>query len=185
VCKLVQPNFGGGKTVKYIQGLMGCSLLAAAIALSACDSRGKAFEDLRLARLNEGQSSEQDVRTLFGDPAAVRDITGGKGLIYPLGPEGPHTLLMKIDRKGKYQGREDLLARANLERVSPGMKELDVLVMLGRPGRTERYPLKQQSSWEWRFLDGHDTRLFVVTFDARGTVASTAVEDDPRRFGGR
>lgn len=169
--------------VKYIRGLMVCVLVAA--ALSACDSRGRAFEDLRLARLSEGQSTEQDVRKLFGEPAAVRDITGGKGLVYPLGPEGPHTLLMKIDANGKYQGREDLLARANLERVTRGMKELDVLVMLGRPGRTQKYPLKQQSSWEWLFLDGHDTRLFVVTFDSRGTVDSTAVEDDPRRFGGR
>ena len=171
--------------MKYIQGVMACVLLASAIALSACDSRGKAFEDLRLARLNEGQSTEQDVRKLFGDPAAVRDVTGGKGLIYPLGPEGPHTLLMKIDGKGIYQGRENLLTRANFARVTPGLKELDVLVMLGRPGRAEQYPLKQQSSWEWRFLDGPETRLFVVTFDARGTVASTAVEDDPHRFGGR
>ena len=164
---------------------MGCALVAATIALVACDSRGKAFEDLRLARLTEGVSSEQDVRALFGAPAAVRDIAIGKGLIYPLGPEGPHTLVLKIDAKGKYQGREDLLTRANLERVTRGMKELDVLVMLGRPGRTEKYPLKQQSAWEWRFLDGHDTRLFVVTFDASSTVVGTAVEDDPRRFGGR
>ena len=171
--------------MKYIRGLRECVLVATAIALLACDSRGRAFEDLRLARLNEGQSTEQDVRKLFGDPAAVRDITGGKGLIYPLGPEGPHTLLMKIDGKGKYQGREDLLTRANFERVTRGLKELDVLVMLGRPGRAEKYPLKQQSSWEWRFLDGGDTRIFVVTFDARGTVTSTAIEDDPRRFGGR
>jgi hypothetical protein len=160
-------------------------MVATAIALLACDSRGRAFEDLRLARLSEGQSTEQDVRRLFGDPAAVRDITGGKGLIYPLGPEGPHTLLMKIDGKGKYQGREDLLTRGNFERVARGLKELDVLVMLGRPGRSEKQPLKQQSSWEWRFLDGHDTRIFVVTFDTRGTVISTAIEDDPRRFGGR
>ena len=172
-------------TVNCVRGLMVCVLIAGAIALLACDSRGRPFEDLRLARLNEGQSSEQDVRKIFGEPAAVRDITGGKGLIYPLGPEGPHTLLIKIDAKGKYQGREDLLTRSNFERVTPGMKELDVLVMLGRPGRAERNPLKQQSSWEWRFLDGHDTRIFVVTFDARGTVAQTAVEDDPRRFGGR
>jgi hypothetical protein len=164
---------------------MGWVLVATAIALLACDSRGRAFEDLRLARLNEGQSSEQDVRKLFGDPAAVRDITGGKGLIYPLGPEGPHTLLMKIDGKGKYQGREDLLTRGNFERVTRGLKELDVLVMLGRPGRAEKNPLNQQSSWQWRFLDGHDTRIFVVTFDTSGTVTSTAIEDDPRRFGGR
>ena len=117
---------------------MGWVLVATAIALLACDSRGRAFEDLRLARLNEGQSSEQDVRKLFGDPAAVRDITGGKGLIYPLGPEGPHTLLMKIDGKGKYQGREDLLTRGNFERVTRGLKELDVLVMLGRRAALKR-----------------------------------------------
>ena len=35
--------------------------------------------------------------------SAVRDIAGGKGLIYLLGPEGPHTLLIKIDAKNKYQ----------------------------------------------------------------------------------
>lgn len=151
----------------------------------ACDSRGRAFEDLRLARLTEGESTEQDVRKLFGDPAAVRDMTTGKGLVYPLGPEGAHTLLMKIDAKGRYQGRDDLLTRENFARVTRGMKELDVLVMLGRPAHAEKYPLKQQSSWAWRFLDNVETRVFVVTFDTGGTVVGSAVEDDPRRFGGR
>ena len=97
--------------MKFFRGLMGCALVAATIALVACDSRGKAFEDLRLARLTEGVSSEQDVRALFGAPAAVRDIAIGKGLIYPLGPEGPHTLLLKIDAKGKYRGRRPTDAR--------------------------------------------------------------------------
>ncbi|MEP6609178.1 MAG: hypothetical protein ABJA83_10930 [Burkholderiaceae bacterium] len=155
------------------------------VALTACDFRGRGYEDLRLMRLNEGNSTEQDVRNLFGAPAAIRDVPGGKGLVYPLGPEGPYTLLIKIDANGKYQGRENLLTRANFERVRPGTKELDVLVALGRPGRAERYPLKQQSAWEWRFLDGPTERLFVVTFDAGGNVVSSAIEEDPRRFGGR
>lgn len=171
--------------MKYIRRLTGCVLVVVTMVLPACDSRGRPFEDLRLARLNEGESSEQDVRKLFGEPAAVRDLTGGKGLIYPLGPEGPHTLLLKIDAKGKYQGREDLLTRGNFERVTRGMKELDVLVMLGRPVNTEKYPLKQHSAWEWRFIDGSNTRLFVVTFDAAGTVVETAVEDGPGRLRGR
>lgn len=155
------------------------------VALAACDSRGRAYEDLRLARLTEGESTEQEVRKLFGEPAAVRDVTGGKGLVYPLGPEGPHTLLMKIDAKGKYQGREDLLARSNLDRVTKGMKEVDVLVTLGRPARAQKYPLQRQTSWEWRFLNGVDTRVFVVTFDESGTVVNSSIEDDPARFGGR
>ncbi len=160
-------------------------VVASALALIACDSRGRAYEDVRLMRLTEGESTDQDVRKLFGAPAAVRDLNGGKGLVYPLGPEGAHTLLMKIDAKGKYQGRDDLLTRSNFDRVTRGMKEVDVLVMLGRPGRAERFPLKQQSSWEWRFVDGGTERMFVVTFDERGTVVNTAIEEDPRRSGGR
>lgn len=155
------------------------------LALMACDSRGRAYEDWRLARLTEGQSNEDDVRKIFGDPAAVRASAGGKSLIYPLGPEGPYTLAMKIDANGKYQGRENLLTRVHFDRVHRGMKEVDILGMFGRPGRAERYPLKQQTAWEWRFLDGGETRVFVVTFDASGTVVNSAVEEDPRRFGGR
>lgn len=174
-----------GTTVIQLRSLLGGLALSVVIGLMACDSSGRAYEDLRLMRLTEGESTERDVRELFGDPAAVRDIPGGRGLVYPLGPEGPHTLLLKIDAAGKYRGRENLLTRANFDRVTRGMKELDVLVMLGRPARTEKYPLKQQSSWEWRFLDGNDTRVFVVTFDTGGTVVSAAIEDDPRRLGGR
>ncbi len=154
-------------------------------SLGACDSRGQVYEDVRLARLTEGKSTEAEVRKLFGEPTAVRDVTGGKGFVYPLGPEGPHTLLIKIDAGGKYQGREDLLARRNLDRITPGMKELDVLVALGRPARSQKYALKRQSAWEWRFLDGGQTRVFVVTFDETGTVVNSAVEDDPSRYGGR
>jgi hypothetical protein len=159
--------------------------VASAMVLIACDPHGRAYEDLRLMRLTEGESSEVDVRALFGAPSAVRDLSGGKGLVYPLGPEGPYTLLIKIDAKGKYQGRDNLLTRANFDRVTRGMKDVDVLVMLGKPGRAEKHPLKQQSSWEWRFLDGSTERVFVATFDATGTVVEAAVEEEARRFGGR
>ena len=163
------------------------SILVAAttLALLACDTRGRVYEDLRLMRLTEGESTDQDVRKLFGDPVAVRTNASGRDLIYPLGPEGPYTLAIKIDASGRYQGRENLLTRANFDRVYRGMKEVDVLRMFGRPGRAERYPLKQQTAWEWRFLDGADTRVFVITFDSSGTVTNSAIEEDPRRFGGR
>jgi hypothetical protein len=69
-----------------------------------CDPGGRAMEDLRLARLKVGVSTEQDVRGLFGAPAAVRESGHTKGLVYPLGPEGLHTLLLKIGADGKYFG---------------------------------------------------------------------------------
>jgi outer membrane protein assembly factor BamE (lipoprotein component of BamABCDE complex) len=158
--------------------------LGVVVAVAACDPSGQAYEDLRLARLKVGESSEKEVRQLFGNPYAVRDVAGGKGLVYPLGPEGVHTLLIKIGPDGKYQGREDLLTRGNFQRVNTGMKQADVLVVLGPPGRTQEYKMKHETAWEWRFKDGAETRVFVVMFNSAGQVMSTAIEEPPRIGGG-
>ena len=161
--------------------------IAAVVALfsvAACDPSGQPYEDLRLSRLKVGESTEQDVVRLFGAPTAVRSLPSGKGLVYPLGPQGAHTLLLRIGADGRYQGRENLLTRENFGRVTPGMPGDQVTALLGPPGSRQSYPLKQQSAWEWRFLDGNDTRLFVVMFDATGRVVSTAIEEDPSRLGG-
>jgi outer membrane protein assembly factor BamE (lipoprotein component of BamABCDE complex) len=161
------------------------AMLAAVFSVAACDSSGRVYEDLRLARLKAGESTEQDVVRLFGAPAAVRALDdGAKGLVYPLGPEGAHTLLIRIGRDGRYAGREDLLTRENFARVHSGMNENEVNALLGPPGRTQPLVLKRQVAWEWRFLDGQETRMFVVMFDADGRVVSTAIEEDPRRQGG-
>jgi outer membrane protein assembly factor BamE (lipoprotein component of BamABCDE complex) len=118
-----------------------------ALALLACDPSGQAYEDVRLARLKPGVSTEQEVRQVFGNPYAVRDIGNGRGLVYPLGPEGAHTLLLKIGPDGKYVGREDLLTQANFRTVNTGMKQADVLKVIGPPGRTQEYRLKQETAW--------------------------------------
>lgn len=167
-------------------GWLGWALaaVAALFSVAACDPSGKPYEDLRLARLKVGESTEQDVVRLFGAPAAVRSLPSGKGLVYPLGPQGAHTLLLRIGADGRYEGRENLLTRENFGRVTPGMTGDQVAALLGPPGSRQGYPLKQQTAWEWRFLDGNDTRLFVVMFDAAGRVVSTAVEEDPSRLGG-
>lgn len=93
-----------------------------ALSLTACDPGGQVYEDLRLAQLKVGQSTEDDVRRIFGPPDSVRAGDGGKGLVYPLGPEGAHTLLIRIGADGRYQGREDLLTRANFGRIQKGQK---------------------------------------------------------------
>lgn len=163
--------------VRWARRLMAVTAVA---LVAACDPSGQAYEDVRLAKLRPGESTEQDVRKLFGNPYAVRDLDAGRGLVYPLGPEGLHTLLIKVGSDGKYAGREDLLTRANFQRVNTGMKQVDVLKVLGPPGRTQNYTMKQETAWEWRFKDGAVTRVFVVTFNNAGQVLSTAVEEPPR-----
>ena len=113
--------------------------VAALFLVAACDPSGQAYEDLRLARLKVGESTEQDVLRLFGPPAAVRTLPAGKGLVYPLGPEGAHTLLLRIGADGRYQGRENLLTRENFGRVGPGLSGEEVTALLGPPGRVQRY----------------------------------------------
>jgi outer membrane protein assembly factor BamE (lipoprotein component of BamABCDE complex) len=154
------------------------------LSVIGCDPGGRALEDLRLAKLKAGVSTEQDVRRLFGAPPAVRVSGATKGLVYPLGPEGLYTLLLSIGADGKYVGHENLLTRANFDRIRPGLQQSEVQLLLGPPGSTQSYALKQQRAWEWRFLDGQEARIFVVMFDNAGVVVSTAIEEDPRRQGG-
>jgi hypothetical protein len=158
--------------------------LAALLVVTGCDQGGQVLEDVRLARLKVGQSTEQDVVRVFGAPAAVRASAEGRGLVYPLGPEGLHTLLIRIGPDGRYQGREDLLTRGHFAKVHAGLEREAVVALIGPPARVQPLPLRRQTSWEWRFLDGQVARLFVVTFDEDGRVAATAVEEDPRSLGG-
>ena len=52
--------------------------------------------------------------------------------------------------------------------------------LLGRPSSTQRFELKHEEQWDWRWLDGQAAKLFSVTFDPDGRVTTTAVVDDPR-----
>lgn len=166
--------------VKVFRWLVIGVLAQAVLSLLACDF-GRGYEDERLARLTVGWSTEQDVRGTFGTPSAVREMAGGKGLVYPLGPAKPHTLLIKIDAAGKYQGREDLLTRANFARFRQGMNKVDALGVFGQPTRSEKLASQQQTAWEWRFVDAGNPKVFIVTFDSRGRAISSAIEENPAR----
>jgi hypothetical protein len=53
--------------------------------------------------------------------------------------------------------------------------------LLGRTTRTQRYELKNEEVWDWRFKQhGQDAKLFSVTFGDDGRVRASAVGEDPR-----
>ena len=168
-----------------MHSLLAWIVLCAALVLAACDPSGRPLDEVRLTRLAIGQSTEADVRRWFGAPDAVRSGPAGRGLVYPLGPEGAVTLLIAIDPDGRYQGSSNLLTPENFARVRPGLSEAEVLELLGRPGSIQVYRLQKQTAWSWRYLDQPNTRLFVVTFDEGGRVVSAGTEEDPRTQGGR
>ena len=147
---------------------------AALLALGGCDQK-------RIEKLEEGVSTEADVRRQFGQPAAVFDEPGGaRTLDFPRQPEGLANYLITIGPDGVMTSLRQVLKPANFQKVAPGLDREEVRRLLGRPAKTQRYALKQQEEWMWRWADGPTAREFLVTFDADGKVVSSAVGEDTK-----
>jgi hypothetical protein len=142
--------------------------------LFGCDAQ-------RIEKLEEGVSTEADVRRQFGEPASVTlHADGSKSLEYPRQPEGWTNYEIGIGADGKMSSLRQLLTEANFARVSAGMDTLQVQALLGRPAERKRYALKDEEVWTWRYKPVNESRLFSVSFDAGGRVLRTASSIDPR-----
>jgi len=143
--------------------------------LAGCDNQ-------RVARLEEGVSTEADVRREFGSPAGQHRRADGSLLLeYPRQPEGWTNYEITIGADGKMSALRQLLTPANFAKVQPGMGQVDVRRTLGRPAKVQTFAAQPgQELWEWRFMDGPQKKVFHVTFDRDRNVAATAIQDDPR-----
>lgn len=154
--------------------------LAAAVAVLAfvgCDPQ-------RAAKLEEGVSTEADVRKQFGEPVTVTvEADGTRVLDYPRQPAGWTNYVIRIGPDGKMSSLRQLLNDDNFSRVRPGMSSQEVSKLLGRPAKTQRFDLRQQDVWDWRYKpQGQESKLFSVTFDSAGQVVGTAVGEDGREI---
>ncbi len=155
------------------------AVLAIAAALIGCDVQN-------IAELEVGVTTEADVRAKWGDPAAVyTEADGSKTLEYPRQPAGQVNYMLAIGADGKLVAMRQVLKPANFAKIQTGWDKAQVRRLLGLPAKTQRYELKQQETWNWRFSDVSENKLFSVTFDASGRVVSTATTIDPKDDGGR
>jgi outer membrane protein assembly factor BamE (lipoprotein component of BamABCDE complex) len=153
------------------------ALAAALIAgLAACDAQ-------RIEKLEEGYSTEADVRRQFGDPTLVTErADGSKRLEYPRQPEGTTNYVIEIGADGKMSALRQQLTPENFARVQPGMAEDAVRQLLGRPAKVWRFPTRPgEEVWDWRFERGQTRQVFSATFGANHQVLSTAVAEDTRQ----
>ena len=149
--------------------------LAVAVSTLGCDQQ-------RIAKLEEGVATEADVRREFGEPKAVfNEPDGGRTFEYPRQPEGQVNYFITLGADGKMSALRQVLKPAEFAKVTPGLDKTEVRKLLGRPAKTQRFDLKpDEEHWEWRWLDGQQSRLFNVTFDRDGKVATSAIADDRR-----
>lgn len=144
------------------------------LLLAGCDPQ-------RVAQLEEGVSTEVDVRKQFGDPVTVTVLADGSRVLdYPRQPEGWSNYVIRIGPDGKMNSLRQLLNDDNFARVQPGMGAQQVRDLLGRPAEQKRYDLRNEEVWSWRYKPVNESMLFSVTFGPDGKVRATAKGDDPR-----
>lgn len=144
---------------------------------SACDPQ-------KVAELEEGVSTEAEVRTRFGEPAAVYDEPNGdRTFEYPRQPAGQTNYMISIGADGRMTALRQVLKPATFARVTPGMDRDQVRRLLGRPAKAQAYALKEEEVWDWRYADGQEIKLFSVTFDRDGRVVLTGTTLDSKEAG--
>ena len=154
-------------------------LFAALLSLIGCDPQ-------RIAELEEGVSTEADVRTRFGEPEkiweGVQDGKAVKIFEYNRQPMGHKNYMISIGADGKMAALRQVLNADNFGKVLPGMAMDDVRKMLGKPMKITPYALKKETHCDWRWLDGtnpSDSKIFTVVFNADLRVVSSASARDP------
>ena len=157
-------------------GLVAWGLVFAGL-LAGCDPQ-------RISELEEGVSTEADVRAKFGEPAAIyTEENGARTFEYPRQPAGQVNYMLAIGADGKLIALRQVLKPANFAKVEPGWDKAQVRRLLGRAAKTQTYALKQEEVWDWRFADGAESKIFSVSFDMNGRVVSTSTTLDAKEAG--
>ncbi len=154
----------------------GLLALLAGVLLSACDPQA-------ISELEEGVSTEADVRQRFGAPEAVWEGPDGAQIYeYNRQPAGHVNYMITIGADGKMTALRQVLTPQNFARITPGMPMEDVRRALGKPMKITTYELKRQTHYDWRYQDGpntSDAKIFTAVFDSDYRVVSTGSVSDP------
>lgn len=148
--------------------------LSAVLALAGCDPQ-------RISELEEGVSTEADVRARFGEPEKIWDAPeGGRTFEYSRQPQGHQNYMITIGTDGKMSALRQVLTPLNFAKVQPGMMMEDVRKLLGKPMKTTPFKLKNEVEYDWRYLEPpNKSMVFTVVFDLDYRVLRTQSVTDP------
>ncbi len=161
-------------------------LLSLILGLAGCDQQ-------RITELEEGVSTEADVRARFGEPEKIWDArdmasipmpgaaaeSGARTLEYNRQPAGQVNYMITIGPDGRMTALRQVLSPQNFAKVLPGMPMEQVRKMLGKPMKVTPYALKRETHYDWRYLSPPSTpKIFTAVFDADFRVVGTASVDE-------
>ncbi len=156
-------------------------LLAGLLTLVGCDPQ-------RISELEEGVSTEADVRTRFGEPEKIWDGEAGARIFeYSRQPAGHRNYMITIGTDGKMIALRQVLTPQNFAKVQPGMMMEEVRKLLGKPMKAVTYDLKKETYYNWRYLEnqGNTSMIFSAVMDSNLKVIRTESGLDPDGSGGQ
>jgi hypothetical protein len=150
------------------------------LTLLACDPH-------RISELEEGVSTESDVRARFGAPEAIWSGPGGERIFeYNRQPAGHQNYMISIGLDGRMTALRQVLNPASFAKVQPGTTMEDVHRLLGKPMKVTPYALKKEVAWDWRYLQPPNTSMvFTVWFSPDDRVLRTSSAPDPEALENR
>lgn len=155
---------------------LGALLLVTSALMSGCDVQN-------IRELEEGVSTEADVKKRFGEPEAVWDGPDGARIFeYNRQPAGHQNYMISIGSDGKMAALRQVLTPRNFAQIQPGMPMEAVRRMLGRPMKITPFDRVAEVHHDWRYQDGpntSDSKIFTVVFDRDLKVMRTLSVRDP------
>ncbi|WP_309903281.1 outer membrane protein assembly factor BamE [Variovorax soli] len=135
------------------------AVMAFVLGLAACDPQ-------RISELEEGVSTEADVRARFGEPENIWDSPAGRVFEYNRQPQGRKNYMITIGPDGKMAALRQVLTPENFAKVQRGMAMEDLRKLLGKPARRMPYPLRNETEWEWRWTQPPNSPMvFIATLN--------------------
>ena len=139
---------------------MASGLLGAVLGLLGCDPQ-------RISELEEGVATEADVRKRFGEPENTWDSPAGRVLEYNRQPAGQKNYMITIGPDGKMAALRQVLTPQNFAKVQAGMGVQELRRLLGKPASRTPYPLKNETEWEWRWVQPPNSAMvFTAVLDS-------------------
>ncbi|WP_198969626.1 outer membrane protein assembly factor BamE [Xylophilus sp. ASV27] len=151
------------------------ALLALVLWLAGCDGD-------RIRALEEGVSTEADVRRAFGEPERIwPEADGARTFEYNRQPAGQRNYMITIGPDGRMSALRQVLTPANFAAIQPGMAADEVRRRLGRPMKDTPFARIGETVWDWRYLEPPNTPMvFSATFGPDGRVLRTGSTLDPQ-----
>ena len=140
---------------------------AACLLLTACSH----------PQLMDPGMTESQVRTELGAPhAAVDTGEGTQRWVYSMQPFGQEVWWIEFDADGRIVRREEVLDRAHMALIKPGVStKKDVWNLFGKCAQEYTFSLIDQTAWMYRFKDdGLFDMACWVQFDVNGVVKVSA-----------